>query len=98
MNRAGRELAPRTTQSRMRLIAALQYSGEPARTPPSQRIKRAASAYGRPPTQLLVDPADLPEGVNAGDPGDLQYVMLMPFTPEGATNLRSLVIAFQDPE
>jgi len=47
---------------------------------------------------LLVDPSDLPEGVNAGDPGDLQYVMLMPFTPEGATNLRSLVIAFQDPE
>ncbi len=46
---------------------------------------------------LLLDPADLPEGVNAGDPGDLQYVMLMPFTPEGARNLRSLIIAFQDP-
>jgi uncharacterized membrane protein (UPF0182 family) len=47
---------------------------------------------------LLIDPADLPEGVNIGNPGDLQYVMLMPFTPEGATNLRSLVIALQDPE
>jgi uncharacterized protein len=47
---------------------------------------------------MLVDPADLPPGVDIGRPGELQYVMTMPFTPESATNLRSLVIAFQDPE
>ncbi|MBI3694749.1 MAG: UPF0182 family protein [Acidobacteria bacterium] len=46
---------------------------------------------------MLVDPADLPPGVDIGRPGELQYVMMMPFTPEGATNLRSLVLAFQDP-
>lgn len=45
----------------------------------------------------LVDPADLPPGTNAGKPGELQYAMLMPFTPEGGRNLRSLVIALQDP-
>lgn len=47
---------------------------------------------------ILLDPADLPEGIDAGDPGELQYAMLFPFTPEGARNLRSLIIAFQDPE
>ncbi len=47
---------------------------------------------------ILLDPADLPEGVYSGNPGELQYVMLMPFTPESARNLRSLIIAFQDPE
>jgi uncharacterized membrane protein (UPF0182 family) len=47
---------------------------------------------------ILLDPADLPEGVEAGNPGELEYVMLLPFTPEGARNLRSLIIAFQDPE
>ncbi len=47
---------------------------------------------------ILLDPADLPEGVEAGSPGELEYVMLLPFTPEGARNLRSLIIAFQDPE
>ena len=47
---------------------------------------------------LLLDPADLPGGVDAGNPGDLQYVKLLPFTPEGARNLRSLIIAFQDPK
>ncbi len=45
----------------------------------------------------LLDPADLPPGVNIGKPGDLQYAMLMPFTPESGRNLRSLVIALQDP-
>ena len=45
----------------------------------------------------LVDPADLPAGVDAGAPGDLQYTLMMPFTPEGASNLRSLIVAFQDP-
>jgi uncharacterized membrane protein (UPF0182 family) len=45
----------------------------------------------------LVDPADLPPGANAGTPGDLQYAMLMPFTPEGGQNLRALVMALQDP-
>jgi hypothetical protein len=45
----------------------------------------------------LLDPADLPAGVSAGPAGDLQYALLMPFTPEGARNLRSLVIALQDP-
>jgi hypothetical protein len=47
---------------------------------------------------ILLDPADLPEGIEAGNPGELKYVMLIPFTPEGARNLRSLIIAFQDPE
>ena len=46
---------------------------------------------------LLVDPADLPAGTNVGESGDLQFAMLMPFTPEGARNLRSVVLAFQDP-
>jgi uncharacterized membrane protein (UPF0182 family) len=45
----------------------------------------------------LIDPADLPPGVDAGEAGALQYAMLMPFTPEGGRNLRSLVIALQDP-
>lgn len=47
--------------------------------------------------QALLDPADLPAGVEAGPAGELQYALLMPFTPEGARNLRSLVIALQDP-
>lgn len=47
---------------------------------------------------ILLDPADLPEGIDAGNPGELKYAMLIPFTPEGARNLRSLVIAFQDPK
>ena len=47
---------------------------------------------------LLVDPADLPPGLEAGAPGDLKFLMIKPFTPEGARNLRSLVIAFQDPD
>lgn len=47
---------------------------------------------------ILLDPADLPDGIDGGNPGELKYVMLMPFTPEGARNLRSLIIAFQDPE
>jgi uncharacterized membrane protein (UPF0182 family) len=46
---------------------------------------------------VLLDPADMPAGVDIGKPGDLQYAMLMPFTPEAARNLRSLVIALQDP-
>ena len=46
---------------------------------------------------VLLDPADLPSGVDIGEPGDLQYSMLMPFTPEGGRNLRSLIIALQDP-
>lgn len=45
----------------------------------------------------LIDPADLP-GAAVGQPGDLQYAMLMPFTPEGQRNLRSLIVALQDPE
>jgi len=45
----------------------------------------------------LIDPADLPAGAHAGTPGALQYAMLMPFTPEGGRNMRSLVIALQDP-
>ncbi|MCZ6879029.1 MAG: UPF0182 family protein [Acidobacteria bacterium] len=47
---------------------------------------------------VLLDPTDLPAGIDVGEPGELQYVMLMPFTPEGARNLRSLIIAFHDPE
>ncbi|MCZ6879027.1 MAG: UPF0182 family protein [Acidobacteria bacterium] len=47
---------------------------------------------------LLLDPADLPSGsgISSAD-DDLQFTRLMPFTPEGARNLRSLVLAFQDP-
>lgn len=46
---------------------------------------------------LLLDPADLPPGSDAGKAGELQFALLMPFTPEGARNLRSVVLAFQDP-
>jgi len=46
---------------------------------------------------ILVDPADLPPDADIGKPGELQFVMMMPYTPEGARNLRSLVIALQDP-
>jgi hypothetical protein len=53
------------------------------------------SSEGR---NILLDPADLPDGIDGGNSGELKYVMLMPFTPEGARNLRSLIIAFQDPE
>ena len=45
----------------------------------------------------LIDPADLPAGADVGAAGDLQYAMLMPFTPEGQRNLRSLIVALQDP-
>jgi uncharacterized membrane protein (UPF0182 family) len=45
----------------------------------------------------LIDPADLPGNPNIGKPGELQYAMLMPFTPEGQRNMRSLIMAFQDP-
>lgn len=45
----------------------------------------------------LIDPADLPPGTHAGAPGDLQYTLLMPFTPEGARNTRALIMAMQDP-
>ncbi len=45
----------------------------------------------------LVDPADMPAGVDIGKPGELQYMMLMPFTCEGCRNLRSLIVAYQDP-
>ena len=45
----------------------------------------------------LVDPADIP-AANLGRPGDLQYAMLMPFTPEGQANLRSLIVVLQDPD
>ena len=47
---------------------------------------------------ILLDPADLPPGIASGNPGDLKYVKLLPFTPESARNLRSLIIAYQDPE
>ncbi len=46
---------------------------------------------------VLLDPADMPAGATIGAPGDLQYGMLMPFTPEGARNMRALVVALQDP-
>jgi uncharacterized membrane protein (UPF0182 family) len=46
----------------------------------------------------LIDPADLPAGADAGPAGELQYAMLMPFTPEGGRNLRALVLALQDPD
>lgn len=46
---------------------------------------------------VLLDPADLPAGVRIGKPGDLQYAMLMPFTPEAGRNLRGLIVALQDP-
>lgn len=46
---------------------------------------------------FLLDPADLPAGSDAGPAGEPQFALMMPFTPEGARNLRSLVLAFQDP-
>ncbi len=46
---------------------------------------------------LLLDPADLPEGSNPEAGGEPQFAMLMPFTADGTRNLRSLVVAFQDP-
>jgi len=46
---------------------------------------------------LLLDPADLPEGSDIGEPNELQFALIMPYTPEGARNLRSLVIVLQDP-
>ncbi len=45
----------------------------------------------------LLDPADMPSDVTIGEPGDLQFAKLMPFTPEGARNLRTLIVALQDP-
>jgi uncharacterized protein len=45
---------------------------------------------------VLLDPADLPAAAGLGQPGALQYATLMPFTPEGARNLRSVVVALQD--
>jgi uncharacterized membrane protein (UPF0182 family) len=45
----------------------------------------------------LIDPSDLPAGAVAGPPGDPQYAMMMPFTPEGGRNMRALIIALQDP-
>ena len=46
----------------------------------------------------LIDPSDLPAGAVAGPPGELQYAMMMPFTPEGGRNMRALIIALQDPK
>jgi hypothetical protein len=46
---------------------------------------------------MLIDPADLPAGVDIGTPGSLEYAMVFPFTPEGQRNLRALVMVFQDP-
>jgi len=45
---------------------------------------------------VLLDPADLPAAAPVGG-DDLLFAKLMPFTPEGARNLRSLVVALQDP-
>jgi len=45
---------------------------------------------------VLLDPADVPGASRLGPPGTLQYATLMPFTPEGARNLRSVVVALQD--
>lgn len=46
----------------------------------------------------LIDPGDLPPGADIGVPGQLQYAMLMPFTPEGQRNMRSLIVAVQEPD
>jgi uncharacterized membrane protein (UPF0182 family) len=46
---------------------------------------------------ILLDPDDLPGGVELAHADELQFALLMPYTPEGAPNLRSLVVAFQDP-
>ena len=48
-------------------------------------------------SNALIDPADLPPGAHVGRAGELQYAMLMPFTPEGQRNMRSLIVALQDP-
>ncbi len=62
----------------------------------SARPTRSTFSYEGHP--MLIDPADLPAGVNIGTPGELEYAMVLPFTPEGQRNLRSLIIVFQDPE
>jgi uncharacterized protein len=49
------------------------------------------------PYHMLVDPDDLPPGTVPDSGGELEYVLMMPFTPEGGRNLRALVMAFQDP-
>jgi len=46
---------------------------------------------------LLIDPVDLPAGWSETPSEELQFALLMPFTPDGARNLRSVVLAFQDP-
>jgi len=47
---------------------------------------------------LLIDPSDLAPGWSEAPSDDLQFALMMPFTPEGARNLRALVLAFQDPD
>lgn len=50
-------------------------------------------------THYLVDPTDLPPGVEIeSTPGDTQYVLMQPFTPKDQRNLRAVVMVFQDPE
>lgn len=47
---------------------------------------------------MLIDPGDLPGTAGIGSPGDPEYCLAMPFTPEGQRNLRALIVAFQDPD
>ncbi len=50
-------------------------------------------------THYLLDPTDLPPGVDIEcAPGDTQYILMQPFTPKDQRNLRAVVMAFQDPE
>lgn len=50
-------------------------------------------------THYLLDPKDLPEGIELeGKEDDLQYVLMQPFTPKEQRNLRSVVMVFEDPE
>lgn len=46
---------------------------------------------------VLLDPHDLPAGAHDGFARETQFALIMPFTPDGGRNLRSLVLAFQDP-
>ena len=50
-------------------------------------------------THYLLDPKDLPPGVDIESaPGDTQYILMQPFTPKDQRNLRAVVMVFQDPE
>ena len=57
---------------------------------------RDESTFSVEGNHMLIDPNDLPDS-GMESRGELEFAMLMPFTPEGTRNLRSLIVALQDP-